>query len=106
MVGHNSTSHIFSKMDTNSHTNQELEEETRRALESQNNALRPDKKLGRNGKYHQIINLYKIRIGAEGGETRFGLEPDKYINNLALKQYYLKKETQHHANKQTAKNTI
>jgi hypothetical protein len=51
-------------MDTNSHTNQELEEETRRALESQNNALRPGKKLGWNGKYHQIINLYKIRIGA------------------------------------------
>jgi len=75
-------------------------------LENQNNALRPGQKIGQNDKYHQIINLYKIWIDAEGGETRFGLEPGKYINDLALKQYYLKKETQRRANKQTAKNTI
>jgi hypothetical protein len=75
-------------------------------LENQNNALRPGQKLGQNDKYHQIINLYKIWIDAEGGETRFGLEPGKYINDLALKQYYLKKETKHRANKQTAKNTV
>jgi hypothetical protein len=84
---------------------QQLEEE-RWALEDQNNALRPGQKLGQNDKYHQIINLYKVWIDREGGEARFGLEPGKYINELALKQFYLKNEIKHHANKQTAKNTV
>lgn len=84
---------------------EELEQQ-RIALQQQVHALEPGESIGSNAKYKQLISKYKIYVDEEGGVTRFGLEPGRYINDLALKSYYLQKESKRRANRKTARSTL